>query len=200
MPEVKRTIVFRDSLAVKLTMERVLRELMSTDIVEETYRYSSVDKDSQIRIYRSYPKRIEFYPSIVLFTGSHDVDIQTLSDEKEIASEKYENGILTSETFTGYTRIPIIVKVYAKSGDDRDKIISILVMFLRVLARNSFVEFGINKIRVGEDQHMEQDRAMIYSNTITVWAHTDYTQVLTTDQTLLIDKVVAEIIPVEVIT
>jgi len=193
MPTLDKTLIWRGTNDIKRGFETVLRGLFSDKtIMDERFRYDTVEANSKIRIYRAYPQRLVSFPSIVLSADGYDASY-TVMDEKELATQTYDpiTKELVAETFTGQLTIPINFKIFAKSTDDREKLSDILVMLLRVLGRSAFNQYGgFNKIHVGsEDQYREDSTNMVYTTTITVEVQTDYTQALSADILDTIDSI-----------
>jgi len=196
MVDVNRSLVFRGTNLIKLAFEQVLREIFATVNVDERFRYDRDDSKTQLRIYRTWPNRLEFYPMITISSGSWDASLTVAGSEKEEADQKIENGVLTSETFTGSMTIPITLKVFCKQVDDVEQLTDTLVIILRILNRGNFAKFGIgyNKIKVnGESQYPDASGATVFTNSITVDVLTDYTQVLTIEQSGLFDKILLRV-------
>jgi hypothetical protein len=192
-------IVFRGTYALKTTLEQVLRSVFSDiNIVPTTYLYAAKEADSKIKIYRSHPGRVLFYPSIIISAGPHDPDIQSFPMSREIASENYDGNILTSQTATGYVSMPINLKIFTKKADDRDILADLLVSIVRITGRDKSHQLWWNRVhRAGDSQEIDvTDHTITYTETITLTMHTDYTAVFSESQLGLISKIMDQVTPV----
>jgi hypothetical protein len=198
----KQTMLFRGTNLIKLAVVKVLREAFANPniVLDERYRYvASLDEDrptkkeTKIAIYRNYPERIEVYPCIIVSAGGYNADLMSMGEERELGTERKEDGILVSESFVGYSSIPITLTVFAKSStDDRENLTDILVMILRVLGRGLFAKwgFGWNKISVaGESEATADDGEIIYQNSVTINCNTDFWYKLAPEQIDLINSI-----------
>lgn len=192
-------LVFRGPLEIKQTAETILRQAMATELVPETYRYDATapnEKQSKIKIYRTHPQRITFYPTIIISVGNHDASVRAMGIDREIASDQYENNVLTKEISGGYVNIPVIFKIYANRGDDRDALTGILTALFRVLIRNNFQHFAFHQILVGSEQQTVTNNQVIFTQTVTINAHTDYVHVLSHEQAELVGSIQVDVQPV----
>lgn len=193
---------YRGTFELKRAFEVVLRGVFAdpTIIKDKRYRYDSQEKISKIRIYRSFPTRVEHYPAITISAGAHDASLTALGNQKEEASERIEGGVLKSQTYTGHTVVPIVLTVHTKeSQQDRDLIRDILIQILRILAAPLFSNYGIgySTIAVGADeQELDDDGKVLYTGTVTIDVNTDYTQVIDVDpeSDQLINNIVVDVL------
>jgi len=197
MPDIRRDLTFRGTHGIKVSFEEVLREIFSQDSMDERYRYNPSNEDkTQIKIYRTWPQRLEFYPMIVISTGPWDAGFTVAGSEKEEESQQVVNGVLVSEMFTGSMTIPVTFKIFSKRVDDTERLTDIMVIILRILNRGNFASYGIgyNKIRVnGEGQFSEASGETIFTNSLTIEVHTDYTHLFRVDQDGLINKILLRV-------
>ena len=199
----KMNMLYRGTNKIKYALVKVLRDVFAdpTIVIDERYRYipsmeekDTWDKTSKISIYRSYPKRIEVYPAITISSGAYVSELMTLSDEKEVAMEHFNNnGVLESISYVGHSIVPITIDIRAKgSTDDREVLTDIIVMILRILGRGRFAKYGFayNKIEVGgETEDTGDDGEIIYGNSITINCNTDYWYIFDENQADLINAV-----------
>ena len=199
----KQNMLFRGTNLIKMAIVKVLRDVFADPaiVVDERYRYvpsteedTATNKESKIAIYRNFPERIEVYPCIIVSAGAYNADLMSMGDERELGSQqKDENGVVISESYVGYSSVPITLTIFAKSStDDRENLTDILVMILRVLGRGKFAKwgFGWNKISVaGESETSADDGELIYQNSVTINCNTDYWYKLTPDQEGLINSI-----------
>ncbi len=202
MPPETINFIFRGTNLIKLGVIRVLREIFTTDLVDERFRYNpeidkkgGEDEKTQIRIYRAYPNRPVFYPCIIARVQSFNAPQMALGEFREDASNINDpvTGAPISESFTGHIVMPVEFTVYAKSSsDDRENIFDILLMIFKVLQRDAFHKLGLGHVTIntgGEGEFEdEKDQKMIYTNSIVLHFNTDYTLELTNDQSLLINN------------
>ena len=194
----KIDLVFRGTLALKLAVEEMLRNIFaSPDIIKDPrYRYIPTMEagKSSLSIYRAYPQRVELYPSLFISSGAYTGELMSMSDEKEMGSERREeDGTLVDTSYVGHSIVPITITVVAKqSSDDRDNLTDILMMIFRVLGRAQFARYGFtyNKIEVAGDSEDEGDDGVIYyRNSVTLNCNTDYWYVFDASQEDLINTI-----------
>lgn len=197
MTDIKRNLVFRGIFAQKTAIEQLLRQIMAdSTITQSNYLYSAIESETKIKIYRSHPGRLEFYPSIIISSSAFSPNIITLGIHREKASDGHTIGGDTYDTATGYVNIPIILSIFAKQPDDRDILTDFLVSILRVSARGMNPIVWWNNIAVSGEDQMVAGKDIVYTNTITINTHTDYSFIDMVDQTKIVNKAVAEVIAV----
>ena len=190
-------LVFRGSYTMKTVFEAVLRASFTdtTIIQDERYRYTDDETTTKLQIYRSFPSRAPFFPSITISVSDFDASVLTLGIQQEQLDERVVNGQVIDSSFGGYLQIPVVLTIRAKeSQDDRDLLRDYLIQILRILARSRFAAygFGFRSITVtGDDQDEDSDGNVIYTASITILVDTDYGQFLTTPdgliQSILVD-------------
>ena len=195
----KLNLNFRGTNWIKEAFQQVLQELFAnTDVMDERFLYDTDDAKTQIKIYRSFPQRMEFYPCIAISAEPFDGSLTSMGIEGEDATDVQEQGILTKLTYTGHIIIPINLKVFARqSTDDREQITDILFILLRILgARQAFARFGFGYTHIninGEDQFVDDDNHMVFTNSITIQCNTDYTYVVDVLTQETIEKIVVRV-------
>lgn len=195
----KLNLVFRATNHVKLSLEAILREIFATDLVPEAFQYLPDEVASKVRIFRGFPNRKEAYPCIAITAGRFDGSLIAMGSKGEEASEVFnkEGNLLLAETFTGFHTIPITLKVFSKnSSDEREKLFDLLYCIIRIFSLNRLAAFGVayNKIYInGEDQVEYADRELIFTNSVTIECHTDFTHVVDIAQEDLINKIVIRV-------
>jgi len=201
MAGLRKQLTFRGTHAIKIVMERVLRRVMASEMIDKRYRYNADEKLTQIKIYRGYPKRLENFPTITITAGGFPVKFQAVGEENELASQ-IKGSDPPSYTSTGLVTIPITLKVFCKgSSDDREILTDILYMVLRILSRGEFKIFGWVNFNVeGEGQFIDIDKEIVFTNSITVYTQSDYLYVTTDDADKLIDQIAIDVIPVVKVT
>lgn len=202
MPELN--LVFRATNHIKSALEKVLRETFMTDLVPEEFKYNPDEQISKIRIFRGFPSREEFYPVIAISSGPFDGSLMAMGRHQEEAGEQFQasqipgvNPLLIAETFTGAHTIPITLKIFSKgSSDEREKLTDLLYAILRIFSLQVLAPFGFryNKIQInGENQQEYATREMIFTNSITIGCHTDYTYVMKIAESDLLEKIVIKV-------
>jgi hypothetical protein len=203
MPELN--LVFRATNHIKLTLEKVLREIFQTDLVPEEFRYDGDERNAKVRIFRGFPGREEFYPTIAITSGAFDGSLTAMGRYGDQAGEQYQTEgivvpnkpLLLAETFTGAHTIPITLKVFCKdSSDEREKLTDVLYAILRIFSLKTLAPFGFayNKIQInGENQSEYASRELIFTNSITIGCHTDYTYVMKIPESDLLEKIVIKV-------
>jgi hypothetical protein len=205
-------LVFRGTWDIKNAFVLVLREIFSDQaIVGEQFLYTPApdqptrdgDDDggsfeTKIRIYKGFPKRINSYPSIVVTSLPFDAPLTGMGEEGEEAGDGFQDGILVARSYTGYLIIPIEVRVYSKdSTDERDRLIDILYLMLRVIRRTFFHRFGFGYVGIrfsGEDQSAEPgSEYLIHTNSLVLECNTDYSYNLTVDQQAMFSKILIKV-------
>lgn len=201
MAEKKIDLLFRGAAHLKLSIETVLRAIFANPAImkDERYRYvptteEKAGKKSKISIYRSFPKRVELYPAILISIGSYDADLVAMGAEREDATESFdENGTLSGQSYVGHSIVPVTVTIMASgSADDRDNLVDYLIHIFRVLGRGKFAPYGFsyNKIAISGDTEQSADSGeILFGNSITINCNTDYWYEEDFDQTKLIESV-----------
>jgi hypothetical protein len=193
---------FRGIHSIKVTMELILRQIFASELIDKRYRYSPDEKETKIRIYRVFTKRLEHYPAITITAGGFPVHLLALGNDYELTSEHPNpdpNNLQPLRTAGGHMIVPIELKVWAKeSVDDRENLTDILIMIFRIFAqRGQFKKFGWVNWRVGgETQFTDADTRMVFNNTIVVDTQTDYTYLIKPEQATLIEQIALRVIPV----
>jgi hypothetical protein len=184
-------------------MEMVLRRIFASDIIDKRYRYSEKEEDTKIRIFRAFPKRLEFPLSIAISAGGFTGRLSALGQQHDLVGQRANPDPANPQPILnasgGHTIMPIELKVYAKgSSDDRENVTDILTMIFQIWAeRGQFKKFGWVDWRVtGEGQYMDVDKELVFTNSVTINAQTDYTYVIKPEQAVLIEKIALEVIPV----
>lgn len=206
MAEKEVDLIFRGTLHLKRAVVRVLREIFADPNImkDERYRYiPSTEEDangskSKVSIYRSFPKRIEKYPAIIVSIGSHDADLVAMGVEREDATESFDNnGVLSGQSYVGHSITPVTVTVISEgSADDRDNLIDYLVMIFRVLGRGKFGTYGFsyNKIAISGDSETTSDSGeILFSNSVTINCNTDYWYKEDFNQAALIESIALKV-------
>jgi hypothetical protein len=199
MVDPQRNLTFRGTHTVKMVTERVLRSIFAADTMDKRYRYSNVEKQSKVRIYRGYPKRLESYPTITISVGGFPVKMQAFDGTHELMSEHPGNDDLPIEVAGGMVTMPVKLKVFCKgSSDDRENLTDILIMILRIFNRADFQKFGwVNMSVEGEGQFVDVDKEVVFTNAVTFEAQTDYIyQMLPQETDTFIESIVTNVIPV----
>ena len=197
----KLNLVFRGTNFIKLAFDQVLKELFAdANVVDEQFRYSENDEETKIKIYRSFPQRLELFPCISITAEAFDGSLTGMGIEgEEVSEQKDESGMfLQNLTYTGQQLMPINLKVFAiQSIDDREQLTDTLYVLLRILGgRQAFAPFGFAYTGIhvnGEDQFMTDDQRMVFTNSITVQCFTDYTYVVDVATQQLIDRIVVKL-------
>ena len=185
-PIEKNTLLFHGTADLKFGFEAALRALFAdiNVIKNANYRYSDTEADTKIQIYRSFPNRVEFYPSITISTESHSAALTGLGSGQEELGETVDpgTGLLLTTSSYGHVIIPVTLTVHTlERQEDRDKLRDILVQIFRVLGRGAFSRYGIGYSHVdvgGDEQEEDQTGKIIYRGTVTVQVNTDYTETL----------------------
>jgi hypothetical protein len=215
MPDEKRPLVFRGTLDVKRAIVLGLREVFASDIIEERYRWRPVpdpknlrttkegkDDDggaleTKIKIYRSFPKRMIYYPSIVVHSRAFDASLTSMGEEREEQYGQQLNGVFKM-TYGGHMVIPIELKIYSKDNTyDRDKLTDTLLIIVKIMQRSVFARFGLGyvTIKVGGDAEYEAgDGVMVFTNTVTLYVVTDWSLDLDPDESELFEKVYLKVL------
>lgn len=192
-------LVFRGTLDIKTAFEEILRRVFADNsiVTNNKYRYTNDPETTKIQIYRNFPVRAAFYPSITLSIGEFDASVNILGIQNEPLSEHHDDGQLVSQTYGGAMQIPLNITVRAKeSQDDRDILRDYVIQVCRILARHEFAQsgLGIHQITGGGDEETEDtDGTLIYSSTITLPLNTDYGYFTTPDANALINSIVVDV-------
>jgi len=212
VPRIIPGLVFRGTYHIKNSLVMILRDVFASELMEETYRYvrppdqvrdgKNDDEggahETKIRIYKSFPQRTAFYPSLIVKFRPFDASLTSMGEEGEDGGDGIQDGTLVSQTYTGYLTIPIEIGVYAKgSPDDRDRLTDLLLQFLRIVRRGILDKSGVGyvKIRVeGEGQFVDdRDRLVVHTSSIILDCNTDFTFNLTVDEDLLLNKILVRV-------
>jgi len=197
------TLNYRGTFEIKEGFENILRDIFANSAIikDDTFRYvSGNEKASKIRIYRSYPTRVEHWPIIYITVGPHNPKLTALGVNKEEEGELIEGGILKTQSATGHAIVPVNLNIQCKEMQGaRDRLRDLLVQILRVLGRQQFVLYGLGWSDIeasGDDQTEDADGKIIYQATVTVYVNTDYTEVLgiNSEAVGLIESIVVDVL------
>lgn len=197
------TLNFRGTYEIKEGFENILRDIFANPLIikDDRFRYVLDDEEkSKIRIYRSFPTRVEHWPIIYVTVGPHNPKLMALGANKEEEGEQFEGGVLKTQSATGHAVIPVNLNVECKEMQGaRDRLRDLLVQILRVLGREKFVFYGLGWSDIeagGDDQREDADGKIIYTAAVTVYVNTDYTEVLGIDPEVvgLIETIVIDVL------
>jgi len=198
MPE---ELQYTGTNGLKMAFEEILRAIFSdnTFIKDERYLYTADENVAGLKIYRSNPKRVRFYPNITISAEGYDASPTGLGDNIEEGGEDTDvDGTPILQTYVGQYIVPIKLSIEAKaSTDDRELLTDYVVQILRILSRDEFVQYGIGlgKIMVeGEAGEEDESGEMIYTNAITVYVNTDYSRIIPPDADLFIQQTSIEVL------
>ena len=201
---VELNLVFRATNHIKQALEKSLREIFKTDLVPEEFRYDADEQKTKIRIFRGFPGREEFYPTIAISSGAFDGSLTSMGRYGDETGERFQPSMLPggkpqliAETFGGAHSIPITLKVFSKdSSDEREKLLDILYAVLRIFSLQVLAPFGFayNKIQInGEGQTEYASREMIFTNSVTIGCHTDYTYIIKPPSSALLNSILIKV-------
>ncbi len=163
---------------VKLAFVKAVREAFANAYTSPEYRYSTDPKQSQIAIYRGFPKRGPVkYPCIIVETDSGNVSISTL--DREQAYEVYdENDIVTDLMYSGTMNIRVNMSVIADTTTDREKITDLLAIYTRFVFRDLFLKYNMPylDIQAGDDGEETIDDRVFYKGKVVVSLQTEFMQ------------------------
>lgn len=211
MPSLQQPLNFRGTLDIKRAFVIGLREIFASNLVEERYLYKPVpdpkhlrtgDDDggaaeTKIKIYRSFPKRMNFYPSLVITTLGFNASLTAMGETKEEAAGQQDPAGIFRMTYGGHMIVPVQIKIYGKDNTfDRDKLTDTLLIMLRIMQREVFARFGIGYVTIdvgGEDQYEDTDGIMVFTNTVTLQCNTDWNLITTPSQNELFEQVLLRV-------
>ncbi|MEM5781877.1 MAG: hypothetical protein QXD43_01610 [Candidatus Aenigmatarchaeota archaeon] len=148
----------------------LLRKSFASKYVPEEYKYDPEEHKTKIKIYTTFPQKLEFFPLIVTTISDTDFSVQYLQDEESID----ENGM---PTYFGKIEFTLDVTIKTRSIKDRDRIVDILLFFLRILGKNFFRSLGIEyfkNLRVSEESIEIVNEMPVYTTTIAIPCYTEY--------------------------
>ena len=162
---------------IKLAFVAVLRYAFSSDLVPDRYKYTTEERTTKIKIYRSHPKQIEMWPCIILRCGSSREDISALGSEEALEDITDASGIPTGVSYMGSLNLPVDIEVQGKSTKEREQITDLAIFFLRFLFRQKIQEKGIafTRINIHGESEDEIDKEIIYKNEITIDCYYEFT-------------------------
>lgn len=163
---------------VKNAFVKAVREAFGHEATTKDYRYSTTEADSQLAIYRGFPKRGPVkYPCILVEAEVGDISISTLGDEMyyEVLDE---DGLVTNYMYSGTMNINVRMTVYADTTTDREKITDLLSIYTRFVFIDLFKKYNMPylNIRAGDaGEDIEGDR-VLYKGEVTVTLQTEFMQ------------------------
>jgi hypothetical protein len=171
-----------------------LRSAFSDTHTPVEYKYSDVEEDSNIAIYREFPKRIMKYPCLVVESEAADAKMMSLGEE-EVKENRDESNNLLSVVYGGGLTIPITITILAKTTTDRERITDLVTIFLRYLFRNKFYQYGFNytHVSIGGERQEDIDNETIFTNTVTTNMYTEYENTLDASYFQTINKLTIDI-------
>ena len=153
---------------LKLSFCKLFRTVFASDIVSSDYKYSPDEKKTKIAIYTSSPKRMEFYPQIILEAEAGRADFTFLGEQEEFEEQGY--GLdAGSVNYGGSLTMPMTANIAARSTTDREHLADMTLICLRHLFRDKMEEYSTawTKISVsGESEEMENDLP-VYRTSVT---------------------------------
>lgn len=73
--------VIRYTNTIKAIWEKYLRVIFSSDTTPEEYRYTSNERQSKLRIYKEFPRRVHNLPAIVISAANGNASLRYLGNE-----------------------------------------------------------------------------------------------------------------------
>ncbi len=155
---------------VRNGMTIFLRKLFASKYVEDGYKYDTDELKTKIRIYNTFPNKIEGYPLLVVTITNTDFSVQYLQDE---VFEEYSE----SPCYFGKVEFNININIFTRTIKDRDRLVDILLFFIRLLGKNYFrgldIEYNRNLSITGEDIEIVNGLPL-YKTSLTIPCYTEY--------------------------
>lgn len=163
---------------VKNCFVTVVRQAFSHPFTPAEYRYSTLQAESQLGVYRAFPKKIAVkYPCILVETERGSTPISSLGEEQ--ISELYdENNNVTDRVYSGVMNIPVKLTILAETTTDRERLTDLLSIYVRYVFRDLFYKFNMPylDVQAGEDGEDVVDNKVIYKGFVTVRLQTQFSQ------------------------
>jgi len=164
---------------VKNAFVTALREAFANDATPKEYRYSEIQAESQIGIYRAFPKKIAAkYPCILVETDPGDVSITTLGSE-EAYDIFNEAGLHTGRVYAGTMQIPVKLSILAETTTDREKLTDLVSVYVRFVFRDLFYKYNMPYLGISAGEAGEEgagESRVIYKGEVTVRLQTEFQQ------------------------
>lgn len=157
----------------KIAFVLALRAGFKSDLTDKDLLYSQDANATKIKIYRAQPKRLEFFPCLVISTSSGDASFTYMNDD--FVEQTVDPVAVT--TFNGKVVFTISVTVSAGSTQEREKIIDHLIFFIRHIFRANIHGFGLEytkDIRVGPETTIEVDNEPVYQQVMDIPCYLEY--------------------------
>jgi len=169
-------VIIKYTNFIKLGFVALLREAFLNTATPEEYRYSLNEHETKIKIYRSFPRRVQFYPSILVEADSGDASVSYLGQEIYRENKNATTGIVESVSFSGKLTVPINISVLTKSTTDRERLADLVTVYVRYLFKKKFEECGIHyiNIKVSGESQAEERNEVVYKNGLIVDCYTEY--------------------------
>lgn len=148
----------------------VLRACFASDYTDENIKYNINPNNTKIKIYNSYPKTLEFFPSIIVSIDNANISFKYLQDD--FLGES--NGV---QKYNGGVEFDVKLVVYSRSVVERDRILDHLIYFLRNIIVNNIRGIGLhysNNLRIGDESTNVVNKELIFSNAITIPCYAEY--------------------------
>lgn len=163
----------------KLAFVVAMRMAFSSSVTDKDLKYSLNEKETKLKIYTAYPKRLEFFPCLVVSASSGDMSFSYLQEDFT-----FENN--NQELYAGRVIFTISLTVFSKSTLERERLIDHLIIFIRHLAIGLTAQYGLTitkDMRIGPETLIEVENEPAYQQVIDIPVYMEYTAQI--DQSLL---------------
>jgi hypothetical protein len=157
----------------KLAFVMSLRSAFASAVTDPNLKYDDVVDNSKIRIYTAHPLRMEYYPAIVVSSGSGDASFTYLQDD--FVEETFGDSNLI--VFAGRVTFTIAITILTNSTLERERILDHLIIFIRHLFRPNLHAFGLEytkDIRVGPETLTEVENKPVYEQVLEIPCYMEY--------------------------
>jgi hypothetical protein len=183
----------------KLVFEEGLKAAFGHWATPKRFRYNPDPKLTGISIYRKGPKRIENFPQIAITAAGGQNSIEYLG--QEIVKEHYDNtGEFSGLTFSGnvYPEIELELATL-KSPKDLNQLHDLVSIYLRFLFREKFNKMNVayQGQKSSKESQEENERGIVYLQTITVPCQTAFEQTLPKDLFETINAITVDVGAIE---
>lgn len=148
----------------------VLRACFASEYTDENIRYNINPNNTKIKIYNSYPKTLEFFPSIIVSIDTANVSFKYLQDD-------FLNDINGVQKYNGGVEFGVKIVIYSRSVVERDRIVDHMIYFLRNIIVKNIRGIGVhysNNIAIGDESTNVINKELIFSNAITIPCYSEY--------------------------
>ena len=181
---------------IKYAFVALLRAGFAGTYTPNDFKYVNEDASAtQIAIHTAFPRRIVKYPTVVVSAESGDTSVRFLVDDLIEPIIDANTGEETGSLFGGPIALSIKVTVFALSTFEREKIIDLAALFIRIAYKYVLKDRNIEimGIRMTGESQSEEDEKVVYENSLVIECYSEIQFPVSTEFLGELDKINAEI-------